>query len=68
MYSSIDTKQIYAVFNALKDNEDILSDGYKYYCRSEKAMEFYDDSVDKALARVAIDIIEKLNKAIYKGT
>jgi hypothetical protein len=63
----ISTKQINAVVKVLKDNEYLLSDGYKYYCRSENEIEFYDSNADKVLEKVAIDIIKSLNKIKQKG-
>ena len=49
-----DIKRIDAIIKVLKDNEDILSDGYEYYC----------ERVNATLEKIAIDIIENLNKVI----
>ena len=46
------TEQIEAVIKILKNYEDCLSDGYKYYCE--------EDQVDKTLKELAVDIIESL--------
>lgn len=46
------TEQIEAVVKILKNYEDCLSDGYKYYCG--------EDQVDKVLEELATDIIEEL--------
>ena len=56
----ISTEQINIVIKSLKNYEELLSDGYKYYCGEEE--------VDITLEKIAIDIIEKLNKVIYRGT
>ena len=56
MRIQIGTEQINAVIRVFKDNEDLLSDGYGYYC----------ETVDKTLEKIAIEIIENLNKVIQK--
>lgn len=49
-----DLTKIDAIIKVLKDNEDKLSDGYGYYC----------ERVNATLEKIAIDIIESLNKTI----
>ena len=52
MHISADVRQIEVVVKILKDYEDLLSDGYDYYC----------ETVDKTLEKMAIHIIKSLNK------
>lgn len=46
------TEQIETVIKILKNYEECLSDGYKYYCG--------EDQVDKTLKELATDIVESL--------
>jgi CRISPR/Cas system-associated protein Cas7 (RAMP superfamily) len=70
--------QIETVVKILKDNEYRLSDGYKFYyiynkeggsCFDEmEDEEIRDLSLESVLWEIAVEIIENLNKTIYKGT
>lgn len=50
----ISTTQTGTIVKILKDYEDCLSDGYKFYCGENK--------VNKVLEELAIDIIVSLNE------
>ncbi|MEA3295540.1 MAG: hypothetical protein U9Q27_00125 [Patescibacteria group bacterium] len=47
-------KYINEIVKILKKNEEILSDGYKYYCG--------EDRVEKTLREIALDIMRRINK------
>lgn len=53
------TEQTDVIVRILKDSEDTLSDGYKYYCGK--------DRVDKVLKNIALDIITSLNTITYRS-
>lgn len=56
----ISNKQINAVVKVLEDNEKRLTDAYDYYYCGYDA-----GDVDEVLEKIAIDIIEQLNKVTY---
>lgn len=72
----ISENQIETVVKVLDDNEYRLSDGYKFYYTYDKAGgQRYGDmedlsniSPESILREIAVEIIENLNKTIYKGT
>lgn len=64
MHISTDAEQINAIVKVLKDYKGLLNDGYKYY--RERASKSVNGVVNKTLEEVAVDIIESLNKVIWR--
>lgn len=57
-----DIRQIETIVKILKDSEAELSDGYEYYCK--RAPGSVAGMVNRTLEKIAVNIIEGLNKVI----
>jgi hypothetical protein len=75
---NISEEQVKAVVRVLEENEYRLSDGYEHYYFYDKKYNYRPDNLtgedlkkfdlNLVLQEVAIDVINKLNEVIYKGT